>query len=198
MQIILCMCSCTATKLYQYSWQWQYLLIVLCQCEYFSWNGEHLDWCKCSIRNCSISLQLLSSHTCRHLAVFISDADRFSAPTLPLHVAAFPCSCFAPSWEAAVGRSQGREVWVLPILLEHTCTCCLWVCLLKGKVMKSRCYQFYKGCSILICNCWSLCKLIIICIAVLNPARFLLKMSFFSASKVSQIFHLSLVASWLY
>lgn len=82
--------------------------------------------------------------------------------------------------KTSVGRSQGREVWMLPVLLEHTCTCCLWVCWQKGKVMKNRCYQFYKRYSILISNSWSWPKLVITCIAMLSPARLFLKMSFFA------------------
>lgn len=53
-------------------------------------------------------------------------------------------SCFASNWDVVAGRPQGREVWVLPAQCEHTCTC-LQVFWPKGKVLKSRCYQFYKG-----------------------------------------------------
>lgn len=97
MLIILRMCSCNTKKLYQYSWQWQYLPVVTCQCKYFAWSGEHLSWCKYNIRNCSPSLQLLSPHAPRHLAMFLSDPDGVSAPTLPLYLLAFSCSCFTPS-----------------------------------------------------------------------------------------------------
>lgn len=53
-------------------------------------------------------------------------------------------SCFASNWDILAGRPPGREAWVLPAQCEHTCTC-LQVFWPKGKVLKSRCYQFYKG-----------------------------------------------------
>lgn len=95
MLIILHICSCNTKKLY--SWQWQYLPVVTCQCKYFNWNGEHLSWHKCNVRICSPSFQLLSPHAPRHLAIFLSDLDGISAPTLSLHLLAFSCSCFPPN-----------------------------------------------------------------------------------------------------
>jgi len=53
-------------------------------------------------------------------------------------------SCFASNWDVVAGKPAYREACVLPAQCEHTCTY-LQVFWPKGKVLKSRCYQFYKG-----------------------------------------------------
>lgn len=177
--IILHVCSFTAKKRYQYSWQ--YLLIIMCQCECFSWNGSTWIDANATLETApllySCSVLIPPGISC----VFIRSWQVFCSHIASSHSCFFmQLFCTKLRGSSGQGRSQDREVWVLPVLLEHTCTCFLWLCWQKGKVMKSRCYQFYKRSSILIYSCWSLPKLIIICMPMLNPARLLLKMSFFS------------------
>lgn len=128
-----------------------------CRCKYLSWNGKHLIWRKCNIRNASLPYHS-SPQAPSHLATSLSGPDNISALTLPPASLVFQAAALH---QRKAQRQAGPRAGRFERCQHSVSTPALVVCRCtarRGKEWKVWCYQVYKRCFVLSCDCWLLPK----------------------------------------